>query len=116
MKARTVQQLFNAVIDGGFYSDALNRYDEPFPPSEWMCCAVTSANRAKCITDAEAEKLRRAIERYMISLCLGAGTLSTALRAVNKPASFSARLAIYRDWKNRPRKVKCELYRKYSLR
>lgn len=106
MKPRTVQQLFDAVIDGGFYSATWERWDEPFPPSEWMCCAVTSANRAKCITDAEDEKLRRAIERYMCSLCLGAGTLSTALRAVGKPALFSDRLAIYRDWKNRPRKVK----------
>lgn len=105
MKARTVQQLFNAVIDGGFYSEDYNRYDEPFPPSEWMCCAVSSANRAKCITDAEAEKMRRAINRYMSSLSISAGTLSTALWHNNKPGTFNDRLAIYRDWKNRPRKV-----------
>lgn len=106
MKARTVQQLFNVVIDGGFYSEDYNRWEEPFPPSECMCCAVSSANRAKCITDAEAEKMRRAINRYMGSLCFNASTLSTALRAINKPAWFNDRLAIYRDWKNRPRKVK----------
>lgn len=106
MKARTVQQLFDAVIDGGFYSEDYSRYDEPCPPSAWMCCAVISANKAKCITSAEAEKMRRAIHRYMGSLFIGAGTLSTALRNAHQPAGFNDRLAIYRDWKNRPRKAK----------
>ena len=103
---RTIQQLFNAVIDGGFYSEDYNRYEEQFPPSEWMCCAVSSANKARCITDAEAEKMRRAITRYMSSLCFNAGTLSTALRAIDKPAWFNDRLAIYKNWAKRPRKFK----------
>jgi hypothetical protein len=106
MKARTVQQLFNAVIAEGFYSADYRRFDDPFPPSEWMCCAVTSAVKAKCITEAEAGKLARAINQYLYSMYNAAGTLATALRRNDLPADFNARLTIYRDWDNRPRKVK----------
>ena len=106
MKARTVQQLFNAVIDGGFYSADYSRFEEPCPPSEWMCCAVSSAVKAKCITKVEADKLYRAINQYLYSMYIAAGTLATALRRNDLPADFNARLTIYRDWQNRPRKVK----------
>lgn len=106
MKARTVQQLFNAVIDGGFYSERYFELGEPFPPSEWMCCAVTSAVKANCVTAEEAGKIDRAINQYLHSMYIAAGTLATALRRNDLPANFNDRLAIYRDWKNRPRKVK----------
>lgn len=104
MRLRTVQQLFNVVIDSGHYSNT-NPYTAE-KGSAWMCCAVGDAYEEHLITYDEREKVLRAINGYLHSMYGGQGLLRTALNENGLPCEFNDRLAIYRDWKNRPRKVK----------
>lgn len=109
---RTIQQIFDAVIEAGHYPS--NR--ETYPSSNYMCNALDTAKGRDVITGSEYSKARMAIDTYMDKLKKDAevglflhehisltGTLEGACVKTHK-----SNLAIYKDWKNRPhvRKVK----------
>lgn len=85
---RSVQEIFDVVIGEGFYTKH----------SYWMCPSLRSAFVEGVISRKEMVKARREIEIY-----LGPHyTLESRLYFHDLPCKFSDRLAIYRDWANRP--------------
>ena len=85
---RSVQEIFDAVIDGGFYTEY----------TDWMCLSLSDAHLEGVISKKEREIARREIGEYLGSF----GTLESKLYHYNLPYEFPDRLAIYRNWKNRP--------------
>lgn len=109
---KTIQQIFDAVIDAGHYPCN----GETFPSSNFMCNALDFAHGLDVITAYEQHKASVAINTYMDKLKESA-VLNPALynvvtlRGALNEAHVKTRksnLAIYKDWKNRPhvRKVK----------
>lgn len=96
MKTRTLQEIFNVVIDKGYYKEFGVR------GSSFMCNALFGAYCADVITRKEHDKALDAIGNY-IDKYTSDITLKSALINLNRPYNFSDRLAIYRNWKNRPR-------------
>ena len=92
---KTVQQIFNTIIDHGFYSS-----------TSFMCTALFVAKRQSVITESEFQKADRAIYNYMKKLNkdveYNLTGLEYVLRQKGLPCSDEDRLMIYRDWKNRP--------------
>ena len=92
---RTIQQIFNTVIDREFYDY-----------TSFMCIALTVAERQRVITESELQKADKAIHNYMKKLSKGVDYNKTSLEEVlsqkGLPYSYTDRLMIYRDWKNRP--------------
>ena len=91
---RTIQEIFDAVIDGGYYANEFT----PEEVSGHMCVALTYANAADRITEAERHLALDEIQEYL----QGAIFLSTVLSIRDLPYEHEDRLAIYRDWVNRP--------------
>ena len=85
-----VQDVFNRVIDVGFYSEAM----------DWMCVSLLNARDVGLISVSEHKQARGEIRAYLPSKYL---TLEGALEANGLPCDFEFRLAIYRDWANRPK-------------
>jgi len=84
----SVQEIFDAVIDAGFYTERL----------DWMCHSLDGAYFNGVISVKEKEIARRAIKAYLGDYIF----LETKLYHFGLPHEFPDRLAIYRDWKNRP--------------
>lgn len=83
-----VQEVFDKVIAAGYYNT-----HRPV-----MCPSLELAKTDGLITDAEELLAKAEIKGY-----LGAwGTLGGMLLHANLDPSFVARLAIYKDWVNRP--------------
>lgn len=104
MKARTIQQIFDAVIAAGNY----HRVYVGCFSSEYMCNALDNGVKRGTITDKEHDKAMAAIKRYM-GKYLGIGTgrsLVYGLAIKGVPFTFDARLKIYQNWAKRPRKFK----------
>lgn len=96
-KKVNVQDVFNRVIDAGFYSKA----------SDWMCLSLVDAIDGGFISASEYRQARGEIRAY---LSYRHPTLEGALKANGLPSDFEFRLAIYRDWVNRPSlKESCKL-------
>lgn len=96
---RTVQGIFNVVIRKGFYTD--DRFSTSF-----MCNALDTAWWDDVITGPEMFLALCEIRGYLRVLRKAGGrkcsALENALELVGLPNDFEARLAIYKDWKNRP--------------
>lgn len=87
-----IQEIFNRVIAAGHYSD-WNGNGRPL-----MCPALTEAANCGVITLAESIAAKQEIDKY---LC-GFGSLGGMLHNKNRDYLFEARLAIYKDWANKP--------------
>ena len=87
-KPRSVQEIFDAVIDTGFYTEYEN----------WMCYSLESARSYGVISKKEEKIARREIRAYLGEYTL----LETKLFHLGLPCKLSDRLALYRNWANRP--------------
>lgn len=90
--ARNIQQVFNKVIKDGFFTEADTK------GSSAMCLSLCSASIYGSITEEERLKAKASIQDYLRNY----GFLRGALFHSNLPCDFAARLAIYKDWENRP--------------
>lgn len=106
-KQRTVQEVFNIVLDAGLYGA-----DKPY---QFMCNALSFAvgdyGHAPIITPAECERAKRRIQRYLQLLAdrrgLYSDTLVSALglyKAGDWRQQISTLEGIYRNWAKRPRR------------
>ena len=93
MKTRKLQEIFNAVILSGIYSEDRQVY---------MCLALDVASASNVITSAECFKARTAIKNYLRPTLNY--SLAGALSKVNNsnPYGYSDTLAIYKNWAKRP--------------
>lgn len=87
-----IQLIFDTVIDYGFYKDR----DEGGVPL--MCVALERAEKAGVISQLERDSAKHEISKYL----RGFGSLGGALWYKEKPWQFEHRLAIYKDWANKP--------------
>lgn len=85
---RGVQEIFDAVIDAGFYTER----------TEWMCLSLRGAYFEGVISKKEREIAECAIDEYLGWFNI----LETKLYHYSLPHEFSDRLAIYRNWASRP--------------
>ncbi len=97
-----VQEVFNKVIDAGFYGTI---------DKEFMCPAIEAAREAGVISQDEFVVARQAIDEYMGLLYETGGSMAHALYAsrLGNPVGLGAPkwcvlhgVAFYRDWANRP--------------
>lgn len=86
---KTIQKTFNNVIDNGFY-----------PKDPYMCYALRDAKEAGHISSWQYWITSTAIKLYLRKT--GYGSLKWALYKSNHPHTEPYRVAIYRDWANRP--------------
>lgn len=107
-KPRTVQEVFNVVLDAGLYGDG--------KPYCFMCnalsCAVGNYGHTPVITPAEYKRARHSIQRYLRSLAANRGEYSDVLVSAlglhvaypggnQRPPTLEG---IYRNWAKRPRR------------
>ena len=97
-----VQEVFNKVIDAGFYGT---------PDKEYMCRAVECALEAGVISPDEFSATRQAIDEYMGLIYETGGSMAHALyasRLLNPadldPANWCVLhgVGFYLNWANRP--------------
>lgn len=98
---RTVQEIFDAVIDAGFYMTAKG--------SDYMCHAIDAATFDNLINYEEGQAAKGAIADYLRpSKC---ETMSTHLNRMHNAFFWQCPVnvygsrdftAVYRDWANRP--------------
>lgn len=101
-KPRTIQEIFNLAIEAGFYRDTCEGFATRTGASRFMCNSVDMLVNNEIITKNEAEKAEISIQKYIASLG-HSGTLSFALACYGLPCEFLDCLAIYSNWKSRPR-------------
>lgn len=87
---RTIQEIFNAVIDNGYYEDS--------EVKQFMCISLNAACKAGVITYEECYEATDLINDYIGEWFF----LEFALFNNGLPYDFESRLAIYRDWASRP--------------
>ena len=97
-----VQEVFNKVIDAGFYGT---------PDKEYMCHAVEAAREAGVISQDECVVTRQAIDEYMGLIYETGGSMAYALYASRlgnieelDPAKWCVLHGVefYLNWANRP--------------
>lgn len=88
-KPRSVQEIFDAVIDGGFYTERVY----------YMCFSLQGAYSEGVISKKEMCIAGRSIKSYLGRRY----SLESLLLEHGLPRKFSDRLSIYRNWANRPR-------------
>lgn len=97
-----VQEVFNKVIDAGFYGTI---------DKEYMCHAVEAAREAGVISEAEFVVTRQAIDEYMRLISDTGGSMAHALyasRLGNPDALYPPKWCVlhgvkfYLNWANRP--------------
>lgn len=86
---KTIQKIFDTVIDRGFYASKATIF---------MCWALDEALYRDVITKVEHHIAINEIQNYLN----GWATLQSALQRHDLPHSFPDRLAIYKNWANRP--------------
>ena len=101
---KTTQEIFNLAISTGLYSDSVKRYVKCSDGIErlstpHMCFALISLEYSGQITPDEHYQAVMEIEKYLTDW----GYLEEALVSNDLPSSFQDRLAIYKDWENRPK-------------
>lgn len=84
-----VQDVFNRVIDARFYSGV----------DDLMCLSLMDARDVKLISEKEYRQARNEVGAF---LAFKNTTLKWALEVNGLRGDFESRLAIYRDWANRP--------------
>lgn len=87
-----VQAVFDKVIAAGIY-------DENSKAFALMCLALSYAYDKKVITLDEMLLAKKEINSYLMPF----GSLAGMLAFNKRPWDFESRLAIYKDWANRPR-------------
>lgn len=87
-KARTVQEIFNAVIDSGCYSET----------RRFMCPALCAARASGVITPKEHKLASEEIKTYLGDI----PCLILVLGGYLTPVNFSATKAVYQNWDNKP--------------
>lgn len=103
MKKSKLQQIFDTVIDKGFYNPAKAH-------CRYMCLSLRGAQYDRIISDNDLLFAKEEIVNYLNYLlsfkfkdipcqCV---TLSGALNSLNLPAQNSDLLFIYRNWHKRP--------------
>jgi hypothetical protein len=91
---RSVQAIFNVVVLNGFYPKKVNgKYD-----NDYMCNALYDTWTHHNITSDEYGLAMGAIKEYLGDFY----TLYEALKTNGLPATASDRLAIYKNWVDRP--------------
>lgn len=101
MSEHNMQELLNRIIDAGHYQKEYTQ-----TASEYMCNAALLASDAGVITVQEALYVERECLAYIQELLPGTSApLNNALFHAGLPSGFNERLAIYRDWANRPMPV-----------
>lgn len=95
--ARNVQQVFNKVIKDGYYPYIKGR-------RTGMCLSLERACRNGAITHEDQDKAEAAINGYLRECNFA--YLSSALEFSNLPHDVEAALAIYKNWKCRPKLAK----------
>lgn len=85
-----VQTIFDKVIASGRYSEARTLF---------MCTALAACLHADTLTYEEVLAAKNEIDHYLGDY----NTLERALIGAGLPRQFKDRLAIYRDWANRPK-------------
>ena len=93
---RTVQEIFEVVIDNGFYAAKYIK-DTSSPV---MCYALLYAKGAGMITHPEYASAFEEVKGYIGGT--GCPTLKMALDASNMKSDFNDLLMIYLDWEFRP--------------
>lgn len=83
-----LQSIFTAVIEAGLYDDK----------NPLMCYSLLHAEHCGTIDPAERDFAINAIKEYLS----GFGSLGGFLDYKKHDYDFKARLAIYKDWDNRP--------------
>lgn len=92
---RSIQEIFNVVIEEGFYKS---------PSCSLMCFALIDAFDAGVISSEEMDAAHEAIRNYLTQTGeYNPIFLKSALFLSGLPYSFEDRLAIYKDWDNRPK-------------
>lgn len=94
---RDVQAVFDTVIDAGYYGELQPLVSGRVSP--YMCIALNYARDDGVITWDECTLAKTEISNYLPE-CVS--KLVTALAMNNLPHCFTSRLALYRDWANRP--------------
>lgn len=82
-----VQEIFNKVIEKGFYNEK----------DGLMCHSLKAAARAGEITAEEFVSAKSEITTYL----KGFGSLGGFLDYKSQPYDFNSRLAVYKDWANK---------------
>lgn len=85
-----VQNVFDKVIEAGVYGESTDVL---------MCKALKFAKAASIISDEEFVLANAEIRKYLS----GFGSLGGLLANKERDWSFTARLAIYKDWANKPK-------------
>ena len=85
-----VQEVFDKVIEAKYYSE--------FNGVPLMCHALKNAARDGVISLEEFVEANKEIRNYLG----GFGSLGGLLDNKNQPWEYSARLAIYQNWANKP--------------
>lgn len=88
-----VQAIFNKVIASGRYSESGTRF---------MCTALTLCLRQCLLPHEEVMLAKNEIDQYIGDY----QTLGRVLEDSGLPFMFKDRLAIYKDWANRPKLLK----------
>jgi hypothetical protein len=99
-KPRKIQEIFDAVIDARIYGIGICQCD-------YMCNALSQAERKGIITKKEKTRATQSINTYLEKLtkepdCYGFVTLKRALKFSGLPFDRLSRLAIYQNWNKRP--------------
>lgn len=92
---RSIQEIFNVVIEEGFYKSTSRSL---------MCSAIVDAFDAGVISLKEKDAAHEAIRDYLAQTGeYDPIFLKSAFFLSGLPYSFEDRLAIYKDWENRPK-------------
>lgn len=100
---RPMQKLLNIAIETGTYHPEYGTAECGAHRSEFMCIALKTVSNIGLITDAEYAYAVDEIQAYIREYTEDYYTLCMVLEDQGKPNNFEARLAIYKDWANRPR-------------
>ena len=92
---RTVQEIFDTVIQTGHYG----KRKQGVICETYMCFALTNACRHQVITSEESDFAHDLIKDYLTE----SATLKGALGYNRLPSSSDDRLALYQNWENRPK-------------
>lgn len=109
MNKRTIQEIFDAVIDAKHYPYKRGYYYS----SNFMCDALKYAKLEDTITEEEMQRALKSIKSYINELFPELAPHNPALRSVWKCAGIMSwelgfdreqikLLACYKDWTNRP--------------
>lgn len=95
---RPIQEIFDAVIDNGFFGPKTTGEKH----HEFMCDALYAAGYDKVISQAEYMFAKQAIKDYLRTSKTFTSYLEVALYRAGLPFDVKDRQAIYSDWVNRP--------------